>query len=203
MLHGILQVLHNSLLSDDLSNLGLGVDVERVRIQHLDLPLPFGSLAAISLVGLGIDLGESGGVLQRTRQLGLLPRDFSTQTRVSQQLQPYHLCVLVWTPRPLLLRLGWAVGVRGRHAGRAAHVPDMQGQQLSVANLQVRHGLGVVGDELTIVIEVLRGGFDARLGLDGAAERLDRHIRVDFERDKVLVVAPLLGVGDAERDPPG
>ncbi len=83
MLHGILQVLHHSLLSDDLGDLGLGVDVERVRIQHLDLPLPLGSLSAISLVGLGIDLGESRGVLQRTRQLGLLPRDFGTQTRVS------------------------------------------------------------------------------------------------------------------------
>ena len=92
--------------------------------------------------------------------------------------------------------------MRGRHTGRAAHVPDMQGQQLPVANLHLRHGLGVVSDELAIVIEVLGGGFDARLGLDGAPERLDRHIRVDFERDEVLVVAPLLGVGDAECDPP-
>lgn len=58
--------------------------------------------------------------------------------------------------------------------------------------------LGGVGDEVAIVVEVLRAGRDGGLGLDGALERFDGHFWVHLERQEIGLLAlwPRHGHGD-------
>jgi hypothetical protein len=78
----------------------------------------------------------------------------------------------------------------------------VEGEHVAVGDAQVGHGLGLVGDELAIVVEVLGHGFDTGLGLDGALKGFHRHLRVDVEGEEVALVTLHLRVGDTECYPP-
>lgn len=79
----------------------------------------------------------------------------------------------------------------------------MKGKHVAVTDAQLRHVLGIVGDELAVVVQVLGGRLDACLGLDGAPESVDAHIGVHIEREEVALIALDLRIGDTERDLPG
>lgn len=120
---------------------------------------------------------------------------------VSQNLQPDQLGVWLrggasGVPLLLLTLCGGCLGclatiTGGGDAGAAAHVTDVEGEQLAIGYGELLHGLVVVGDEGAIMVEVLGGGVDAGFGVDGAAEGLEGHVREDFEGEEVLI----LGIG--------
>lgn len=96
---------------------------------------------------------------------------------VAQDLQAEQLGIgLVGSAGGILLLLhlllrGLAVGGIGvcRNAGAAAHVSDVEGEHLTVGNGELLESLFVVGEESAVEVEVLGGGVDAGLSLDGAS----------------------------------
>jgi hypothetical protein len=86
MLHGILQVLHDTLLTNHLLDPSLCLDVKWIFIQPLNSLLtlhPFPPLP----VEAGVEqLSKPLGILQRVRHLGLLPLELRSQMCVAQDL---------------------------------------------------------------------------------------------------------------------
>ncbi|KAK1755764.1 hypothetical protein QBC47DRAFT_195660 [Echria macrotheca] len=205
VLHGILQVLHHPFLADHLLDLRLRLRIKRIGVQHLDLTVSLGSFSSLPVVVFGKDAGEPARIIQRCCQLRPLPVQLSSQIRVSENLQPNQLGVLLdarcttWGTTALLR---WGIGTSSGDAGRAAHFADVQGQHLAIANLQFRQRLAIVGDELPVVIEVLRARLETGLHLDELSEQVDRGFRVDIEREQVLLVALRLRERDAKGNTP-
>lgn len=161
MFHCILQVLHDPLLPNDLLNPGLGIHVERVRIQRLNRPLSLCSLAAFPVECVPIRGGEPCRVVQGLSDMGLCPLYLRTSGWITYYVQADELGVLLWCCPPLRFSGYWNTGV-------ASHVSNVQRQHLPVSYLQLLQGLGVIVYELAVVVEVLRVLLDAGLGLDGA-----------------------------------
>lgn len=98
----------------------------------------------------------------------------------------------------LLLCGGLAVvGVCG-NAGAAAHVSDVEGEHFAVGYGELLESLFVVGEEGTVEVEVLGGGVDVGLGMDGASECFEGHLWEDLEGEQVGV--HLVGLRDVECD---
>lgn len=137
VLHGILQVLHDPLLPDDLLNFCLGLDVERIRVQGRNLSLPLRPLPALPVSSIAEGGSEALRVVQHACKLWLCPLQFCPVFRVAQDLQAEELGVgLVGCAGGILLLLhllwcGAVVWVCG-NAGAAAHVSDVEGKHLAV-----------------------------------------------------------------------
>ncbi len=78
----------------------------------------------------------------------------------------------------------------------------MEGEHVAVGDAELSQSLGVVADELSIVVEMLGDGIVSCLGLDRIAKGLDRHLRVDFQGQQILVVVPGFRVRNGERNAP-
>lgn len=78
----------------------------------------------------------------------------------------------------------------------------MDRQHLTVADLELLHRLGVVVEQLAIVVDVLRGRRDVALGLDRSAESFDNSVGGYVEGKEVVVFSSLLVI-DGEGDAPG
>jgi hypothetical protein len=147
VLHGILQVLHDALLADDLLYSRLGLDVEGVRIQQLDLASSLLALPPLPVLARRELARKPLRILQRGHQIGPRSRQLAPQVGVAQNLQPDHLWVLL-NRRPrrgaspaLLCRPGGALDRRA-----ASHVADVQGEHVAVGNAELGQRLGVVCD---------------------------------------------------------
>lgn len=77
----------------------------------------------------------------------------------------------------------------------------MKCQHLPVPDLQLRHGLGVIGQKLAIVIEVLGGLGDLGLRLDRLFQGAHGGVGGDLEGEEVGIL--MRGSGDGQRDAPG
>lgn len=200
MLYGVLQILLHTLLPDHLRNASLGLDIEGVRIQIGNVLLPPGLLLPLALLHHLEGLCEPLWALDHTGQLWPLANGLLTQLRVPQELETDGL--RVWVPRgattlrrSLLTRWLWP------GSGRPAGIPHMEGEHLAVADLQLLHRLGVVGQQLAIVVEVLGGLGYLGLRLDGFLERAHSGVCGDLEGEEVGIY--VRGCGDGEGDPPG
>jgi hypothetical protein len=78
----------------------------------------------------------------------------------------------------------------------------MDGQHLTVTDLELLHRFGVVVKQLAIVVDVLRGRGDVALGLDRSAEGFDDGVGGYIEGEEVVVFSSLLVI-DGEGDAPG
>ncbi len=65
MLHGVLQILHDAFLADNLLDPSLGIDIERVRIEQGDLALALVPLSPLPVEAVGEQPRKPLGVLQR------------------------------------------------------------------------------------------------------------------------------------------
>ncbi|KAK0619860.1 hypothetical protein B0T14DRAFT_217154 [Immersiella caudata] len=207
MLHSVLQVLHDALLSDHLLDLRLRLRVEGIRVEHLNLLVARRPFSPLPIVTLRPNLCELPWVVQGRRQLWSLSAQLGPEVRVTENLQADELGILLrrWSSRPAptgtLLRR--CVGAVGGNSGGPAQFPNVQGQHLPIAYLQLRQRFRVVGDKLAVVVQVLRTRLEPSLCVNGASERVNRHVWVDLERQEVLVVAMCgLGERDAQRDAP-
>ncbi|KAG5929295.1 hypothetical protein E4U42_006361 [Claviceps africana] len=77
----------------------------------------------------------------------------------------------------------------------------MNGQHTTIGYLELFHGLGVVGEKATIVVDVQRRGRDIGIGVYRFSESLESHIGKDLEVQQDVLV-PGLGVENIERDLP-
>lgn len=136
MLHGILQVLHNPLLSDHLFNLLLRLDIKRILIQASQFPLTGLTLPLLPLNSLVIHLGEPLGVVEHGRELGLLMLGLGTQSRVTENAEADELGVLTGRAR-----VPWLLPASSPRLVGLSHVPDMDGQHVVVGDSQFGHGL--------------------------------------------------------------
>ncbi|KAK0714642.1 hypothetical protein B0H67DRAFT_218054 [Lasiosphaeris hirsuta] len=156
VLHGVLQVLHDPLLADDLFNLGLGLDIEGILVQLLNLLMAHCPLPPLPIVALRKYLRKPLWVVKSRRQLWPLPVQLASQVWISKDLQPNQLGVLLSGSRPGAgARLRGSRSVAGGDAGGAANVADVESEHFAVANLQLAEGLCVLADELAVVVEVL------------------------------------------------
>jgi hypothetical protein len=142
VLHGILQVLHNSLLADHFFNLPLVFDIKGVVIQSLNLSLPFHTLSLLSVLAIVKYLGKASWVVHGRGQLRVLSLELRPHCRLTQNLKANKLGVLfIATSSPGLgtPSLLW-------NACAASHVTDVQSQHVPILDLVLLHRLGIVGD---------------------------------------------------------
>lgn len=198
MLHRILKILHHALLPDHLLDLPLLLHVERIVVQPTNELLPLEPLALLPRNIIIHYLREPLGVLQGGCQLWVLALEFLTRRRGSEDLEPNDFGVVVRasarpTPTDLAARLG--------DAGASSHVPHVQGEHVSIDDAELLHGLGIVGDEVAVVVYVLSGGEDGGFTVDSVPEGRQRHVGEHLEGEE-LAVLPDLGVCNVERDLP-
>ena len=86
MFHGILQVLHDSLLSDHLLDLPLCLNIKHVVVESLNLPLSFYSFTLLAVLAVAEHAGKSAGVVNGRRQLRVLPLNLLANGRIAQDL---------------------------------------------------------------------------------------------------------------------
>lgn len=77
----------------------------------------------------------------------------------------------------------------------------MDSQHIAVADFELLHGLGVVGHEAAIVVDVLGQRADAGLCLDELAQGFARRLGKHLEGDQVILLA-LVEIEDIESDAP-
>ncbi|KAL6883897.1 hypothetical protein HDV57DRAFT_434066 [Trichoderma longibrachiatum] len=108
-------------------------------------------------------------------------------------------CLTAGSPR--IWRRSISVSFAAPAAAAAAHVPDVDRQHVAIANLQLLHGFGIVRDESAVVVDVLRRGWNAGLGLDGLAQGRNGHVGEDVECHQAILVSSMR-IEDVERDAP-
>lgn len=94
----------------------------------------------------------------------------------------------------------WTLGLR-RNTSATSDVPHMDSQHLTVADLELFHRLGIVVEQLAIVVDVLGGWGYVAFGLDGGTEGFDDGVGGYVEAEEVVVLRSLLVV-DGECDTP-
>lgn len=77
----------------------------------------------------------------------------------------------------------------------------MNSQHTTIGYLELFHGLGIVGEKATIVVDVQRSGRNFGIGVDRFSESLEGHVGKDLQGQQDVLV-PGLRVEYVERDLP-
>lgn len=175
MLHGILKILHDTFLADHFRDTSLGLGVEWVLIEPGNLPLAVLAFSLLPAVALVEKLSEPLRVVEYGSKLGLLLLGLLSEPRVTENTQPDELWILgrarSRSPLLLLLLLLLIPSLTGRGGG-AARVSDMDRQHVVVGDTKLGHCLvvGVGGDQVAVVVEMLGARWDLCVGGYGLAE---------------------------------
>lgn len=199
MLDRILQILLYAFFSDHLRNPHLGLDIERVRIEICNLLPPPGLLIPFPLLHDLKGLREPLWTLDHARQLWPLADGLLPQLGIAEQLQADGFGVWVAWSAPCL-RGRWLTRRLLAGSSGPTSVPHMEGEHLPVSDLELLHGFRVIGEQLAVVVEVLRGLGNPGLGLHGLLERAHGGIGWDLEGEEVCI--HMRGRGDGQCDPP-
>lgn len=91
VLHCALQILHDPLLSNDLLDPALIINVEGVLVEPCHLALTLYALPLLTIDAASQFGGEGGWVVHNSRQAGLLPLELRSHGGTSQYLQAERL----------------------------------------------------------------------------------------------------------------
>ncbi|KAI0815769.1 hypothetical protein GGR55DRAFT_361332 [Xylaria sp. FL0064] len=205
MFHGVLQILYDAFLTNHLLNSRLCVGIELISIQGLNFSHAR-SPGLFLLEGTVLEhLGETLGVLDYGGKGRVQPLQLRPQCRIAEDLQTDELGILCQRGTP-----SWS-GSRSPSRGRlltmarvhtaAPHIPNMEGEHVAVGDLKLLQGFRIVGDQLTVVVEMLSGRWYA-FSLDGTPQRLDCHFGPNTKGHEPQFLLLHLGIVHAECDLP-
>lgn len=179
------EILKHAVLANDLFNLSLGIDVEGVFVQQLDLAL----LLASGLLLITLHLGEGGSPLHRVvderSKVGSLPRELFQVRRAAQELLSHILWIQGWHSTGLS---GLAGLTRTRLWLAAPMLPDVHSHHLVIPDAGLLQCLTVVAQRHSVVEQYLGvGGAVCVLGLDESLEVSQGQVGGQIEGDERLV----------------
>lgn len=186
------EVLQHTVLANDLFNLALGIDVEGVLVQQLDLTL----LLAACLLLVALHLGEGSSPLDRVvdegSKVGPLPGKLFQVGRAAQELLSHILWVQGWHAA---LGLGLAGLTRTRLWLATSMLADMHSHHFVIPDAGLLQCLTVIAQRHPVVEQNLGlGGAVWILGFDEGLEVSQGQVGGQIEGDERLV--RLAGRGD-------
>lgn len=175
---GLFQVLHHTILTNQVLNLPLSFDIEGVFVQQSNLVLTF----ALGFLCLALPHGEcvspAGGVGEGGSEVWVAAAEVVLGVWIHKELLSHTF----W------IRLRWQARCSARGPTARWRVsPDHDGEHLAIPYSSILERLCVVGDGLAVEVEALGGGGQGGVGLDEALEVLDGAAGRDLEGQQVLV----------------
>jgi hypothetical protein len=200
--NGLLQVLHDAVVADDLLDLALGVDVEGIFVEQGDLVLALTLGALLHTLHLLPLLSPAGRVVECVKQLRALLTQRCLGGGVVQDSQSHSLWVdCSRTATVTRTRAGWSGASHFPLPLRPGPAPpDEHSQHLAILDTRVRQCLCLGAQRAAVEEEVLRVGGEGGVGFDERLEVLDGEVGRHVERQQVLVgglVGRVDGYGDA------
>lgn len=177
----MLEVLDDTVLADDLLDLALGLDVERVLIQQGNLVLALALIILLLALHRVESFSPTVGVVEGGEEFRLALSKLFLCGRVAQEVLSYIFWIgLSSLPPPWVYRLSHCIR-------RVPSTPDEHSKHFSILDSGPFERLCLVGEGLAVEVEALVGGGEAGLGLDEALEILDGEPRGQVESQQFLI----------------